>query len=422
MRTGVRIGPQKKRAVKQTNLLSSPEVYTLVRAGLWLAVVGGALWFLTRIQVTLTIFGLAWLIAYLTRPIVGLFEGKRLGPIRHCPRAVAVGAIYFCLCAILFVLGSLAVPAVTGQFNRLLILQHTLYHPEELATTIQQHGERLVNLVPEQYRAQLMERLQASVGSISAFTVNALTEGLTYMATFFKQLAAGAAIFVSALLISVYLLFSWESLYVNVISACPQRYRPNFAELVAKMNQIFGGYLRATIITSGLNALGALAGLTIFSLVTGRPCPYAYLICLIAGLTYPIPLFGILTTVVATLILGFIPDNNITTGIMAALVVASISLTIDRTIQPKLMGDAIGVSPMFVIFAAAAGGEFLGGVWGMLVGIPLAAMTKAFFTWFHDLFLVDRSGRDLTAPEQTHIDPEVHGVRHPEAQQEPSAD
>lgn len=396
--------------MKQTNLLSSPEVSTLVRAGLWLAVVAGGLWFLTRIQVTLTIFGLAWLIAYLTRPVVALFEGKRLGPIRKCPRGVAVAAIYFFLCAVLFVLGSLAVPAVTGQFNRLLILQHTLYHPEELAATIQLHGERLVNLVPEQYRAQLMERLQSSVGSISAFIVNALTEALTYMATFFKQMAAGAAIFVSSLLISIYLLFSWETLYVNLISACPQRYRPNFAELVAKMNQIFGGYLRATIITSGLNALGALAGLTIFSLVTGRPCPYAYLICLVAGLTYPIPLFGILSTVIAALILGFIPDSNIATGLMAAAVVASISLTIDRTIQPKLMGDAIGVSPMFVIFAAAAGGEFLGGVWGMLVGIPLAAMTKAFFTWFHDLFLVDRSGRDPEGP----LDPEVHGVRHPD--------
>lgn len=77
-----------------------------------------------------------------------------------------------------------------------------------------------------------------------------------------------------------------------------------------------------------------------------------------------------------------------------ALVVLSISITIDRTLQPKLMGDAIGVSPVFVIFAAAAGGEFLGGVWGMLVGIPLAAMTKAFFTWFYDLFLVDHGARD----------------------------
>ncbi|MBT9584186.1 AI-2E family transporter [bacterium] len=385
--------------MKHTNLLSSPEVSTLVRAGLWLAVLGGALWFITQIQVTLTIFGLAWLIAYLTRPVVGLFEGKRLGPIRHCPRGVAVGAIYFCLCAGLFVVGSLAFPAVTSQFNRLLELQNTLYHPQELAATIQQHGERLVELVPQKYRAQLLDRLQSSVGSTTTFVGHVLTGGLAYIATFFKQLAAGAAIFVSSLLISVYLLFSWETLYVNLISSCPVRYRPNFVELVAKMNQIFGGYLRATIILSGVNALGALTGVTLFSLISGRTCPYAYLISLVAGLTYPIPLFGMLVTTVAAAILGFVPESDVSTGISVAMVVLSISIAIDRTLQPKLMGDAIGVSPVFVIFAAAAGGEFLGGVWGMLVGIPLAAMTKAFFTWFYDLFLIDRGVRDLDSTE-----------------------
>jgi predicted PurR-regulated permease PerM len=410
--TGVRLAAQKFRPVRQTNLLSSPEVSTLVRAGLWLAVLGGGLWFLTQIQVTLTLFGLAWLIAYLTRPVVGLFEGKRLGPIRHCPRAVAVGAIYFWLCAGLFLLGSLTFPAVTGQFNRLLDLQNTLYHPQELAATLQSRGERLVELVPQKYRAHLLERLESSVGSTTSFVGHGLSEGLAYIATFFKQLAAGAAIFVSSLLISVYLLFIWESLYVSLIAACPVRYRPNFVELVAKMNQIFGGYLRATIITSGVNALGILAGLSLFALLSGRTCPYAYLISLIALLTYPIPLFGILATVISAAILGFVPESDASTGLWAAMVVFSISLTIDRTLQPKLMGDAIGVSPVFVIFAAAAGGEFLGGVWGMLVGIPLAAMTKAFLVWFHDLFLVDRGGHEY---DRTAVDsplPEIDLVVH----------
>ena len=398
--------------VRQSSYLSSPEVYPLVRAGLWLAVLAGGIWFLTRIQVTLTIFGLAWLIAYLTRPFVFLFEGKRVGPIRHCPRGLAVGTIYFLFLTLLFVAGSLAIPAITGQFNRLLDLQHTLYHPQELAVTIQKHGERLVNLVPEQYRAELLVRLQSSVGNLTTLVGQALTEGLGFLATFFKQLAAGAAVFISALLISIYLLFSWETLYASMVSAFPGRYRHNFIELLAKMNQIFGGYLRATIITSTVNALGTLTALTLFSLSSGRACPYAYLISLVAGLTYPIPLFGILSTVISAVVLGFLPESDVVTGLMVAGVVGVVSITIDRVLQPKLMGDAIGVSPMFVIFAAAAGGEFLGGVWGMLVGIPLAAMTKAFFVWFHDLFLVDPSSREpLAADPPAPETPEEHHVK-----------
>ena len=80
---------------------------------------------------------------------------------------------------------------------------------------------------------------------------------------------------------------------------------------------------------------------------------------------------------------------------------------VDRIVLPKLMSDAIGVSPLFVIFAAAAGGEFLGGVWGMLLGIPLAAMTKALFEWIHDRFMVDPALRvqRLAAPTPQEADP-----------------
>lgn len=387
--------------VKHSNFLTSPEVYTLVRAALWLGVLGGALWFLTRIQVTLTIFCLAWLIAYMTRPVVRLFEGKRLGPIASCPRGMAVGAIYFCLLAGLVVIASLAFPAVTGQFNRLLALQHTLYNPQELAEAIQAHGEKLVHMVPEKYREDLMLKLQSSLGSVTAYVGHAVTSSLTLLANFFGQLAAGAAIFLSATLISIYLLFSWESLHESVLSACPRRYRNDFVKLLVTLNRIFGGYLRATIICTSVNALATLLALTLFAWMTGRACPYAYIISLVCLLTYPIPLFGVLSATISGVILGFLPESDITTGLMVAAVAFTVNLIIDRTLQPKLMGDAIGVSPMFVIFAAAAGGEFLGGVWGMLLGIPLAAMGKAVFTWFHDLFLVDHSAPTEATHEKT---------------------
>lgn len=389
-------------AVRQSSYLGGAEVPQLVRAGLWLAVLAGGLWFLTRIQITLTIFGLAWLIAYLTRPLVGLFEGKRVGPIRSCPRGLAVGTVYFLLFTILFVVCSMAFPVISEQFERLVALQNTVYHPQDLAEAIARQEERLAKLLPERYRAQLLERLSASVDNLTAFVGQTLTEGLGFLATFFKQLAAGAAVFITSLLISIYLLFSWETLYKSMISSFPRRYRHSLIELVAKMNQIFGGYLRATIIASGVNALGTLVGLTLFSLISGRSCPYAYLISLVAGLTYPIPLFGILSSVVSAILLGFMPDTDITTGLMVGLVVAVVSISIDRLLTPKLMGDAIGVSPMFVIFAAAAGGEFLGGVWGMLLGIPLAAMCKALFTWFHGEFLVDPSVRELEPGMEEH--------------------
>jgi predicted PurR-regulated permease PerM len=379
--------------MRHNGFLNSPEVFTLVRAGLWLAGVAAGIWFLTKIQLTLTIFGLAWLIAYLTKPIVARMEGRRLGPIEHCSRGLAVATMYLVLCAVLALLGSMAFPAISAQFEGLLSL-----HPEDLAANVQTRAEALIQKVPEQYRAQLLERLQASAGTISSTVARGVSEGLRLVGNFLTEFAAGAAIFISALLISIYLLLSWESLYLTAIGAVPPKYRGDFETLLARMNQIFGGYLRATIVTSVVCGALTLVALWLYALLAGRPVPYAYVVALIACITYPVPLFGILVASVAALVLGFIPDNDVGTGVMVAVVTFVVNLIIDRTIQPKLMGDAIGVSPMFVIFAAAAGGEFMGGVWGMLFGIPLAAMTKAFLTWFHDLFMVDHKHAPAELP------------------------
>ena len=123
------------------------------------------------------------------------------------------------------------------------------------------------------------------------------------------------------------------------------------------------------------------------------------LLALLAALTYPIPVVGAAGTCVLGGVLAFLSTGDLGYAVVVLLVIMGANQGVDRTIYPKLMGDAIGVSPLFVIFAAAAGGEFLGGVWGMLLGIPLAAMTKAFLLWIHALFLVD-PGPPVTRVEQ----------------------
>ena len=365
----------------------SQDSNALVRAGIWLALLALFAFFLLKIQVTLTIFATAWLIAYLARPLVARLEGRRLGPIAHCPRGLAVTVLYLLLFSLLGLGVSLVLPHITGQFNRLLGLQAALAHPEVLTNNLQVTGERLLQHVPEQYRASLLLKLRQQAPAIASHLGSYVTTALAYLASFLTQLAAGAAIFLSALLVSIYLMMGWESLYLGTLGVVPRRYRAEFASLLAEMNTIFGGYVRATIITSAVTGGLTLVALWALASFTGRPDPYVIVIGLIATLTYPIPLFGVMVATFAGMVFGFMAEGDFVTGLQVAATVFTVNIIIDRTLQPKLMGDAIGVSALFVIFAAGAGGEFLGGIWGMLLGIPLAAMAKAFFLWFHRLFL-----------------------------------
>lgn len=47
----------------------------------------------------------------------------------------------------------------------------------------------------------------------------------------------------------------------------------------------------------------------------------------------------------------------------------------DMVLVPKIMGTTIGVSPIGVMFAVFAGGELFG-FWGLIFGIPVAALIK----------------------------------------------
>jgi predicted PurR-regulated permease PerM len=375
----------------------------IVRAAIWLAFIGSAVWFLTRIQFTLTIFGLAWLIAYLMNPVVERLEGKKLWHIERCSRGLAVGGIYFCVLSLLFLAGSLLFPTVAAQIQHVIDLEHTLYNPQQLASSVQEKGEKLVNLLPVEYQAQLLEKLRASLGTITTEIGKFISSALSHLASFFGQMLTGAVIVLSALLISIYIILSWKELGTTFVESFPFQYRQEINRLMGQMNRIFGGYLRATIVTSLAAGGSTTVCLWIYSFVTGVSCPYSYVIGIIAGIAYPIPLFGILSSTVVAAVLAFFPESNVNTALWVGGIVFLVNNIIDRTLQPKLMSSAIGVSPLFVIFAAAAGGEFIGGVWGMLVGIPLAAMTKAFTTWIHELFLEDEieAGPALPPPSES---------------------
>jgi predicted PurR-regulated permease PerM len=63
---------------------------------------------------------------------------------------------------------------------------------------------------------------------------------------------------------------------------------------------------------------------------------------------------------------------------VAIFVVARIA---DSVLVPKVMADAVGVSPIGVMFAVFAGGELFG-LWGLVLGIPAAALVRVLFSYF----------------------------------------
>ncbi|HXE72630.1 MAG TPA: AI-2E family transporter, partial [Candidatus Nitrosotenuis sp.] len=348
---------------------------------LWLLLIVGALWLIVHIKATLMIFAVAFLISYLLNPAVTAMEGRRLGPIRRVPRVVAVIVLYAVLGSLLIAVGAIVVPLVVDQVSSLA------ERAPSLAATIQSKilsaRDTYLQKVPPNVRANIETSLASSAETIGTW----LKVVFSYMGRFLASTFSSAFIFLTAMLLAFYMLLSWKRLAAGTLAAVPRIYRDEARDLMAKMHQIFGGYLRATIITSAVCGLSTLVLLLGLRWLTGRANPYILIISITATLCYPIPLVNALVPPLLGGILAYLPENNTAYALMVAGVIALTNIVVDRTLSPKLMSEAIGVSPLFVMFAAFAGGELMG-VWGMLLGIPLAAMAKALLAWVHGRFLV----------------------------------
>lgn len=371
---------------------------------LWAGVAIATLWALSKIPSTLIVFSMAWLIAYLLNPAVDYLAGRRLGPIKECTRGQAVTLVAGLLLGLVVAAGSMMLPQITDQVERLISLQQSLGDPQELPIILRQKAEPWLAKVPDQYREVAMTKASTLIQESASKIGQWASAIIKSIGAFIGQLFSAVFLVCSAFLVSLYMLMNWHTLAGDFLEKLPRQYQREVRSLSVKLNEIFGGYLKATILTAIACMIATFVFLLLLCMITGNDFPYKGLVAFVAGLSYPVPVIGIIGTSILGGVLGFVTNpgdgamfGHVGFGVLVLVTINVVNIIIDRTVQPRLMSDAIGVSELFVMFAAFAGGE-VAGVWGMLLGIPVAAMGKTLFEWFHLNFLVVDDHHDDGCP------------------------
>jgi len=100
---------------------------------------------------------------------------------------------------------------------------------------------------------------------------------------------------------------------------------------------------------------------------------FGVLIGLISGLASIVPFLGFIVGISIALIVAFFQFGT-WLALLGVVAVFSIGQAIESTVlQPKLLGDRIGLHPVAVIFAVLAGGNLFGFT-GVLLALPAAAV------------------------------------------------
>ena len=171
---------------------------------------------------------------------------------------------------------------------------------------------------------------------------------------------------VMAFIVSIYILLSKEKLS-NQIKKILYAYikKENVIKFlkVSKIANIkFTNFVKSQVIEACILGVLCFIGMTICSM------PYALLISTIIGITALVPIFG---AFVGAILSGFIVLMvSPIKVILFAIIFIVIQQIEGNLIYPFVVGNSIGLSALWVLFAITVGGNAFGIV-GMLIGVPL---------------------------------------------------
>lgn len=212
------------------------------------------------------------------------------------------------------------------------------------------------------------QELKANVGSL-------LGEGAGWIGGLLKSVWNGGqallsviSLFVVTPVVAFYLLLDWDRMVAKIDGWLPRQHRDTVRRLAHEMDLAVAGFVRGQVSVCFLLGAFYAIGLAAVGLNFGL------LIGIGAGLVSFIPYVGATLGLVVSLgvaLVQFWPDWPMVVAVLAIFAVGQ--FLEGNVLQPKLVGNNVGLHPVWLMFALFAFGYLFGFV-GMLIAVPAAAM------------------------------------------------
>lgn len=301
-------------------------------------IVLGAILFLYLIRDVLVLFFIVIVIVAALIPIVDRWS-------KFLPRWLAVLSLYLAILVVLTGLGFLIIPPIVRQTS-------------ELASTLPDWFSKVLPILkPTESFISLSQQILSAVSQSLA-----KIGGEIYATT--KSFLNGIIAIITIFVLTFYLLLGKGAIRDFLLSHLPIDQKEEIVEILRKIGLKMGNWLRGQLSLMALVGLLDLIGLVILGI------PYALTLAVWAALTEIIPYIGPWLGLIPALIIGFF------TSPLKALLIFIWYIVVQQIeaqiLIPKIMGKAVGLSPVIIIFAILVGAK-LGGILGIVLAVPAAA-------------------------------------------------
>ena len=305
-------------------------------------------------------FVVAFIFAALLYPLIKLLNRKLKIKKHKRPLAAVITALFFCTVGVLtwFIISRIVV-AVTGFITSL---------PEYFATTIKPNLE----IAYEKVRALLANfKIEIDTSSNTFFdSLYSSVSGLvskTLPSLSFITSIPGMIVSVIIMIISTFFIsMDFEKITGFCLAQLPKKTADFVLELKDYTVKILFKYVRSYALILGITFVELLIGFFIMHFITGQQ--NVFLLALMIALLDILPIVGTGTVLLPWALVSFIVGDYVK-GI-CLLVIYAIITVIRQFIEPKIVGDQVGLHPVATLFAMIVGSKLFGAIG--LFGLPIS--------------------------------------------------
>lgn len=216
------------------------------------------------------------------------------------------------------------------------------------------------------YSSQIMRGLLSFVNNAIPNIISVLT---TTISTIFN--------FIMGIVIAIYVLIdregfakSYSRIFRSILT--PKAYQNSktfFDVSVQKFSQFFSGKLLDSLII----------GIICFICMVVLRLNYSILISVFVGVSNIIPFFGPFIGAIPSALILLI--DNPTSALIFLIMIIILQQIDGNLIGPRILGDSVGLSSIWIMFALIVGGGYFGFA-GMLLGVPIFAILNFIVKYF----------------------------------------
>lgn len=288
------------------------------------------------------------MLAYILNPLVRILISKGLG------KRTSVIICLLLLIGFVFIIIYYVIPGIIKD------VMGILYNSDEYKVSISKYiGRVKLDGMP----IYLKNVLDSNILKIQNMGIEQLNKFFKEMLDFTMELPT----YILTPILVYYFLMDSEHFIKFIKNIIPLNFRKKTTELWGEIDRVLSSFIRSQLILSLIIFI-----LTFVAMLLLR-VKFPIIIAFINAITNLIPYFGP--------VIGFIPaflaaiTQSINKAIMVTLVFIVIQQFESSVIAPKLMGDTLGIHPVFIMIIILLGGKYFGG-WGLLLSVPIAAIVK----------------------------------------------